>query len=238
MYAILAPRCRSASRSKELTQNTLIKVTEYEKYIGTSSQEVNGVEKGQVYLQVRKLSLISQDPGHKFCNPVYYYDVCDDESEEASTFSSASSLDDSRDAAVIVNPHPSTQIVQQSSIDSIMRPTFATPRRPYVAETQALRELYFCNYQIRDKPIDSKVPGTEWEIDMHGIGPGPKCRWIPAAGTTTEFGGGTHSKTDSSQKSSISIDTQRPAVASFNAFAASVLPLPVQSRYSLSPQER
>jgi hypothetical protein len=213
----MSPRLRSASRSKEVVHNTLIKVTEYEKCIATSSQEVNGVEKGQVYLQIRKLSVISQDPGHKFCNPVYYYDVCDDESEEASTFSSTSSLDDSREAAVIVNPHPSTSIVQHSSIDSFMHPTTAIPRKLFVTETQALQELYHCKYQIRDKPIDSKIPGAEWEIDLHGIGPGPKCRWIPAS---------------DGKGNATNLSHDLSTMAFFNTFAASVLPLPVQSKYS------
>jgi hypothetical protein len=223
----MSPRLRSASRRKEVIHNTLIKVTEYEKCISTSSQELSGVEKGQVYLQIRKLSVISQDPGHKFSNPVYYYDACEDESEEGSTFSSASSLDDSKEAAVIVNPHPSTSIVQQSSIDSFMRPNATVSRRLFVTETQALQELYYCKYQIREKPIDSKVPGAEWEIDVHGIGPGPKCRWIPA----TERKG---NAIDLSNESSMTVGSRRPAVASFNAFAASVLPLPVQSKYSIT----
>jgi hypothetical protein len=227
----MSPRLRSGSRSKEVVHNTLIKVTEYEKCIATSSQELNGVEKGQVYLQIRKLSVISQDPGHKFCNPAYYYDVCDDESEEASTFSSSSSLDGSNEAAVIVNPHPSTSIVQQSSMDSFMRPTAVLPRKLFVTESQALQELYCCKYQIRDKPIDSKVPSGEWEIDMHGIAPGPKCRWIPATD-------GNGNATDFSHESSTTVDRRRPTVASFNAFAASVLPLPVQSKYSLTRPSR
>jgi hypothetical protein len=227
LHAIVSPRFRSASRNREVVHNTLIKVTEYEKCIASSSQEVNGVEKGQVYLHIHKLSVISQDPGHKFCNPVYYYDVCDDESEEASTFSSASSLDDSKEATVIVNPHPSTSIVQQSSIDSFLRPPGAIARKLFVTETQALQELYYCKYDVRDKPIDSKVTGAEWEIDMHGIGPGPKCRWIPA----TDIKG---SVIDSSRESSRTLSSKQLAVASFNTFAAVLLPLPAQSSYSLT----
>ncbi|KAG7351276.1 BTB/POZ domain containing protein [Nitzschia inconspicua] len=232
LYAVMTPRLRSASRNKELAQNTLVKVTEYERCIASSNQEVVGVEKGQMYLHIRKLSIISQDPGHKFCNPVYYYDVCDDESEELSTFSSSSSLDGSREASVIVNPHPSTAIVQKSSIDLLMQP--ATTRRLFVTESQALQELYFCNYRIRDKPIDSKVPATEWEIDTHGIQPGPKCRWIPAASDSSPDAKDRR-KTDASIQSRTSTDVRRPAVASFNDFATSVLPLPLQSKYSLVP---
>jgi hypothetical protein len=236
LYAVMAPRLRAASRSKEVAQNTLIKITDYEKCIASSSQEVNGVEKGQLYLQIQKISIISQDPGHKFCNPVYYYDVCDDESEEGSSFSSSSSLDESREAAVIVNPHPSTAIVQQSSIDAFMRPAnVAAPRRLFVAESQALQELYYCKYQIRDKPIDSKVPATEWEVDTHGVEPGPRCRWIPAAETPANVKDTKHGNADAPFQSATSANSKRPAVASFNAFAASVLPLPLQSKYSIPP---
>ena len=147
-------------------QNTLIKITEYEKCVASTFQEVNGVDTEQVYLRLNRLAVITQDPGHRFGNPAYFYDINDDDSEITS-FSSSSSLDDSHENAAL--------IVNQSAMDSFM-----TQRRPFVSESQELNELYYCNYLICDKPIDSKVPDYEWETATDGLAPGPKCRWIPA----------------------------------------------------------
>jgi hypothetical protein len=238
IYGIMTLRLHSASRKKEITENTLIKVTEYEKCIASSFQEINGVEPGQVYLRLNKFAIITQDPGHKFGNPVYFYDICDDESEITS-FSSSSSLGSSQEnPASIVNAHPSTAIGNQSSMDSFM-----IPRQLFVTESQALQELYYCNYQICDKPIDSKVPDSEWELGSDGIAPGPRCRWISAAAASNDVeqagqphqgrGGILASSTPRPLSRTFSIE--RPTVTSFNAFAASVLPLPLKSKYSISP---
>ena len=163
----MTPKLRSTTRIKGIMQNTLIKITDYEKCIASSSQEVNGVDREQVYLQLNSLAVITQDPGHRFGNPAYYYDINDDDSE-VTTFSSSSSLDDSQESAAL--------IVNQSAMDY----SFMSQRRPFVSESQELNELYYCNYQIRDKPIDSKVPDYAWEPATDGLTPGPKCRWIPA----------------------------------------------------------
>ena len=148
-------------------------------------------------------------------------------------------MDDGQQATLVVNPHPSTSIVHRSSLESLMRSPSAV-RRPFVSETQELHELYCCTYHIHDKPIDSKVPSTEWQIDSHGIAPGPRCRWIPASSPSSDSENKGERKTSSSWSSPSSLqpndNKQRPAtVASFNAFAASVLPLPIQSKYSLFP---
>jgi len=239
IYASLAPRLRTATRGKELVQNTLVKVLGYEKCV-SSDENTSGATTGHVYLQLTKLSIISQDPGHRFGNPVYYYDdFGDDEWDEDEDISSAaSSLDDGRRAAMVVNPHPCTTIVDQSSLESLVRPTAMAPaqlytRRPCVSESQALHELYCCNYEIRNKPVDSKVPNVEWQTDAHGIGPGPRCRWIPASDVSPDDASSGGDNITSS--SSVSTEGKRATVASFNSFAASVVPLPVQSQYILSP---
>ena len=80
-------RLRSSSKNKPPAQNTLIKVMEYEKCIASQDEEFGGgggkggVEDGHLFLRLKKISVISQDPGHKFGNPVYYYDACDDDDD-------------------------------------------------------------------------------------------------------------------------------------------------------------
>lgn len=237
---------RAATRTKELIPNTLIKVLEYEKCVNTVL-DGGGDRRNEVYLKLTKLSIISQDPGHKFGNPVFYYDVCDYEIEEDEGYASSVSssiLDESHEAAVVVSPHPDTPIVRSS----LMLLTGSARRQPFVSESQVLHELYYCQYRIRDKPIDSKVPNAPWQVDSHGVGPGPKCRWIPAASPMVEESGDvleydvtdTSSPPNRNDKSpsssyapSASIGRPSQRTSSFNAFATSVLPLPVQSRYSL-----
>lgn len=246
----MTPKLRTATRSKELVQNTLIKVLEYEKCVNTVL-DGDGDRRDEVYLKLTKISIISQDPGHKFGNPVYYYDVCDyevDEDEGYASSVSSSILDESQDPAVVI-PHPDTPIVRTS--DTVHSRT--TQQLPLVSESQALHELYYCQYQISDKPIDSKVPNTAWNVDSHGVGPGPKCRWIPSAspqqeedlgddltshGTNTAPSSNSMGKRSSTSYSRSSTSSglllPPPRTSSFNAFAASVLPLPIQSRYSLA----
>jgi hypothetical protein len=221
---------------------------EYKKRIASQDEEFGcggkgGIEQGHLYLQLKKLSVISQDPGHKFGNPVYYYDACDDDDDEdeagedgSHSSSSLSSVDDGRQATLVVNPHPSTSIVHRSSLESLMGSPPTAVRRPFVAETQELHELFCCTYHIHDKPIDSKVPSTEWQVDSHGIAPGPRCRWIPPSLSSDSENKGER-RTSPSPSSSLQPPGSKhpPMVASFNSFAASVLPLPIQSKYSLFP---
>jgi hypothetical protein len=251
----LTSKLRFGNRSKELIQNTLIKVLQFERCVDTVING-EGDSRDEVYLKVTKLSIISQDPGHKFGNPVYFYDVCDydlDEDEGYSSSASSSILDDSQETAVVVvNPHPDTPIVRATCEMDLSAYRAQHQRQPLVAESQALHELYYCQYQIRDKPIDSKVPNSAWQVDSHGVGPGPKCRWIHAASPPVEESGdqlndditptkstpsnrrGKRSSALSSTLSSASKARPTQRTSSFNAFAASVLPLPVQSRYSLA----
>lgn len=243
----MTPKLRKATRTKELVQNTLIKVLEYEKCANTVL-DGDGDRRNEVYIKLTKISIISQDPGHKFGNPVYYYDVCDyeeDEDEGYASSVSSSILDESHEPAVVIT-HPDTPIVRTSDIVY----SRTTQQLPLVSESQALHELYYCQYQIRDKPIDSKVPNTAWEVDSHGVDPGPKCRWIPSTSPSQEESSdelkrhvpnstlspnrmdGRSSPVQS--KSASVVGLPPPRTSSFNAFAASVLPLPIQSRYSLA----
>jgi hypothetical protein len=63
----------SAHTAKELVPNTLTKVFGFKR---DSSSE------GRVGIRLKKLSIISQDPGHCFGNPAYFYDVCDDQEKD------------------------------------------------------------------------------------------------------------------------------------------------------------
>eukprot|EP00339_Tiarina_fusa_P001570 CAMPEP_0116999586 /NCGR_PEP_ID=MMETSP0472-20121206/2239_1 /TAXON_ID=693140 ORGANISM="Tiarina fusus, Strain LIS" /NCGR_SAMPLE_ID=MMETSP0472 /ASSEMBLY_ACC=CAM_ASM_000603 /LENGTH=539 /DNA_ID=CAMNT_0004699049 /DNA_START=102 /DNA_END=1718 /DNA_ORIENTATION=+ len=129
--ATLGSQLRSSNRIKELVPNTLIKVFGFER----DSSE------GRVSIKLKKLSIISQDPGHRFGNPAYFYDVCDDQEKE------------DEQAIVTTDAPVETQICQ-----ALLRDRNATA----TDETQTLLELYSCQYPINEKPIDSKIPNTGW----------------------------------------------------------------------------
>ena len=66
----LNAKIRTASiRNKEVAQNSLIKVLDFDKYM---------CEDG-VAIRLKKISVVSLDPGHKFGNPVYYFDLFDEQ---------------------------------------------------------------------------------------------------------------------------------------------------------------
>jgi hypothetical protein len=179
--ATMAPLLRSSTRSKEIVQNTLIKVLDYDK---------DGSD-GRVALQLNKVSIISQDPGHRFGNPAYYYDVFDEQEEE--------------DGLPIVSPDApiETQICQE-----LMQWHNAVVSR----DDPALLELFSCQYPLNEKPIDSKILTTGWQIDSHGTAPGPRCRWIPAGATQKEGSPISSNATIAGTVSTNSVATKRVAV--------------------------
>ena len=72
LSATMAPTLRKATRNGEIVKNTLIKVLDFEK------QAING----HTTLRLNKVSIVSQDPGQRFGNPSFYYDVFHDKDED------------------------------------------------------------------------------------------------------------------------------------------------------------
>ena len=225
-----------SNRTKNLTVNTVIKVLQFDRCLWSYGENYN-----QVYLHLKKLSVISQDPGHKFGNPVYYYDICDvdDDIDDNSTIddedSSLSSNEERRTAAVIVSGIVHHQQQHPPGINPIIIPRadFDTSRpddSDSDSETQTLQQLYRLSYSISDNPLNSKIPASDLQVDTHGIGPGPRCRWIPATEEVVSTRNGTTLSKDDTSK--ITSTTTLKQSSSFNEFAASVLPLPLQSSYS------
>ncbi len=68
----MTPRFNTAKKYKELGQNTLIKVLGFERT----------TREGKTSFQINKLCIISQDPGHRFGNPLHYFDVYDDSEDD------------------------------------------------------------------------------------------------------------------------------------------------------------
>jgi len=143
-------RIRASSRSKDIALNTLIKVNDYNRRVIDN----------QVHLDLKKVTIVSQDPGYRFGNPLYYYDVYEESAEED-------------DGQSIVNAE--TPIENEISQDLM-----ETQRASIPHESEALLELYSCTIQPDQRPVNSKIPRTGWLVDSHGESPGPKCRWIPA----------------------------------------------------------
>lgn len=150
----MAPQLRRSTRSREIIQNTLIKVLDFERH---------GVD-GEVVLQINRVSIVSQDPGLRFGNPAYIFDIFDEK--------------DKMDSQPIVTADApiETQICQ----DLIRRQDNSITS----GGEQTLLELYSCQYPLSQKPVDSKIPNIGWQIDSHGTSPGPRCRWIPGQPST------------------------------------------------------
>lgn len=146
----LTPRFNTAKKYKELGQNTLIKVLGFERT----------TRGGKTSFQINKLCIISQDPGHRFGNPVHYFDVYDD-------------VEDDDAAAIVQSNNP----IEHEIYQNILRVP-QTPAEPKGDKT--LLELYSCQYPLDQKPVDSNIPNIGWQIDSQGMAPGPRCRWIPS----------------------------------------------------------
>jgi len=157
----LNAKIRNSERSQDLKPNTLIKVLKFTKYT------TNGEE---VAIHLKKISIVSLDPGHKFGNPVYYYDVFD-------------VAEDHSPAEVVV-------VMEQDDNNPILLEREVTERlllqQPPMSnkKEQPLWELYSCRFTSQEKPIHSKLPSpfTGWKLDSHGCAPVPRLtRWIPSA---------------------------------------------------------
>ena len=149
LTATMTPQLRSATRNGEIVENTLLKVLDYEKYVSDDA----------VTLLLKKVSIVSQDPGQRFGNPSYYYDVFDEENED--------------DGQPIISTD--TPIETQICHELMQRQDTVVSK-----EVQTLVELYSSKYPLEEKPIDSKIMSTGWCVDSHGTAPGPRCRWISA----------------------------------------------------------
>lgn len=130
-------------------QNSLIKILNFETYI----------QDGCVAIHLKRLSIISQNPGHKFGNPAYYFDIFDE-------------VDEDDGPSIISSGSP----IEVEISHELMNCGGASPNMESV---QALLELYSCRVAAGEKPIHSKIPSTGWTIDSHGCAPVPRTRWIP-----------------------------------------------------------
>jgi hypothetical protein len=139
-------------------QNTLIKVLDYERH----------VTDGRVSLELHKVALISQDPGHRFGNPFDYYDAFDEyndgdsEEEELITTLEGDAIETEVSQQALMHQRGNDNTKKDSS-----------------SSQQNLLKLYSCHYPVSAKPIDSKIQRTGWTVDSHGVTPSPKCRWMP-----------------------------------------------------------
>ena len=68
----MSPKLLTSSRCKELVPNTLVKIDDYDRILTD----------GPKLFQLKRFSILSQDPGHRFGNPANYFDVCGDSDEE------------------------------------------------------------------------------------------------------------------------------------------------------------
>jgi hypothetical protein len=171
--ATMSPELSMSLRSKELVKNALIKILNYEKY------ELDGT--GKCAIRLHKISLISQDPGHQFGNPMDYHDAYDEEEDTISTGSSSSG---NEPVVVVASATVDAPIENQICHELLMSQQQEQQQKLSARSNQNLSEFYSCHYPVKASPllaVDSKIPSTGWQIDTHGQAPCPKCRWIPAA---------------------------------------------------------
>lgn len=134
-----------------IKQNTLIKVLKFGKL---------DAEEG-ITIHLKTITVIGQDPGYKFGNPVFYRDVLSRQDEEDS------------------------QGVVETDVDNIENEISQelVERQAYVEKSpendQTLQEMYSCRFTANQKPIHSKIPSIGWKVDTHGLEPVPRTRWIP-----------------------------------------------------------
>lgn len=141
----------SVIHENAITKNSLIKLLTFSKY---ESEDVTAIH-------VKTISVISQDPGHKFGNPVYYFDFFSPQDDD----DSHGVVDGDDDA--IENEISRELMERKSSIEK-------EPEKDYT-----LQELYSCRFAAHEKPIHSKIPSNGWKKDAHGLEPVPRTQWIP-----------------------------------------------------------
>ena len=135
-------------------QNSLIKVLNLDKYVGDDSN---------IAIHLKKISVVSQDPGHKFGNPAYYFDLFDEQDE-----------DDSQGVVQETEEPIEIEISQE-----LIERKAGIENDP--EQDHTLLEMYSCRFSAHEKPIHSKIPSTGWKVDSHGCVPVPRTRWIPGA---------------------------------------------------------
>mmetsp|Transcript_12999 Transcript_12999/g.14875 ORF Transcript_12999/g.14875 Transcript_12999/m.14875 type:complete len:552 (+) Transcript_12999:152-1807(+) len=170
----LRGKIRTSVRSKDLEQNTLIKVLKYSKYEYSDN--------GDIAIHLKKISIVNQDPGHKFGNPVYYYDIFDVEPP------SSSLQEVTEDAVVVIDTTAVAPIEVELSqeLHHLQRQrSMPEEEREKKDDDGTLLEMYSCRFAANQKPIHSKIPSVGWKVDYHGSAPVPKTRWIPAGGKGT-----------------------------------------------------
>ncbi len=114
-----------------------------------------------VAIHLKKISVVSLDPGHRFGNPAYYYDVFGQNDD-----------DDSQEVINEMEKPIENQISQE-----IIEGKAGAVKALELEKT--LLEMYSCRFTADKKPIHSKVPSIGWEVDIHGCAPVPRIRWIP-----------------------------------------------------------
>ena len=184
MTATMSQELSLSIRSRELKKNSLIKVLEYETY---------SLPDGKLALQLQKICLITQDPGHSFGNPIDFHDAYELEEEVDQSTTTTQCGDPVVVSASTGAPietrfcrelmmqrgggqHPTGNSGSSSNGNGNANSSLLFPN----GSDQSLCELYSCRYLLSDAPADSKIPRSGWQIDSAGIAPGPKCRWIQA----------------------------------------------------------
>ena len=141
----------SSIRNKEITRNTLIKVLDFDKYIHENC----------VAVHLKKISVVSQDPGHRFGNPSYYFDLFDEQND-----------DDSQEVVKEAESPIEDEIGQQ-----FMQGKIGMEKSTGLDQT--LMNMYSCRFATDQRPVHSKIPSEGWKVDSHGSSPVPRIRWIP-----------------------------------------------------------
>lgn len=148
----LNARIRTSSiRNKEITRNTLIKVLDFDKYLHEDC----------VAIHLKKISVVSQDPGHRFGNPSYYFDLFDEQNDE--------------DSQEVVNE--AERPIEDEIGQQFMQRKIELDKSTGLVQT--LLNMYSCRFPIDQRPIHSKIPSDGWKVDSHGSSPAPRIRWIP-----------------------------------------------------------
>lgn len=165
-------KIRKSERSHNLKTNTLIKVLRFAKYTPDNSNNSNN-DDNQVAIRLKKISVVSLDPGHKFGNPVYYFDVFD-----------AIEFVDDQDAVVMADTNSPIEVEVSQEIHSELSQQGSVNNNEGNSGKNdnggTLLEMYSCRFTSDQKPIHSKIPSTGWKMDRHGCEPVPRARWIPA----------------------------------------------------------
>lgn len=111
-------------------------------------------------IHLKKISIVNHDPGKKFGNPVFFFDVFDGDSED----DGQSIVPDGTPIEVRLGQ----ELMQRNASKSSNK-----------GDDGKLRELYSCRFTAQEKPIHSKIPISGWKIDSNGLMPVPKVRWVP-----------------------------------------------------------